>query len=355
MLPKIARMFLSIFDIHIRPTLMVQPSELGADLQFLATPVGYRSMREKKVPVLSAGFRIFPVDTSAEYPGFWKGYANSVGLVEPADCRDWLIPLRCRPMTIAPEFHIPGMAAPLRSYITVWLWPFGWSSQIELRIAGPMDFNQVESITSALYSKSAKPFTTAGAGASLSDIFKVVAARVNADTVAQGANSYTLPFVPRRMVVGLIGKQGEAFERFNAVLEGTSAVQRWSDSDRSRIVSLLGPSVGLTQVNEVKPSGSPYSTVDLGDTQTAVLHDQLGALLMLRHPNDTQWKRDGQLRLLGNIRASFMAWAALNGLINKVRRDPANDSLIQAAKDARRLSFYYPNSVFRQHVHEPPM
>ena len=343
-MPQMARMVASVFDLHTWSKPLVNPADLGPDFQFMATPADYRAMRVVATPKQSATFRLFPMYSKGAQHTFWRRFVNALDLTPAsADHRDWLVPVRCRPKTLAPNFILASLPSPVRAHVTVWLWPFGWSTQIEMRFNHHPNLDQAEQIALAL-TGSATTFELGGKVLSTSGLFAALAKAIVGDVAATGSDPEDVTRVQRRMVLGLIGEQGEPFDRFDAP-------PRRSGAERARIASLLGRTVDMIEVNDVGKPGGRYLFNGLGGPEFALSHEQLGVVAMLRHPLDSGRRRSKQFCLLGNIRASLLAWAALGGAATGVRPTPQMEPLIEAARSARtNLIDSCRNRVFQEYV-----
>jgi hypothetical protein len=338
---RIARLVASVFDLHTWSKPLAD-ADLGPDFRFMATPAEHRAMRVAGASRESANFRVFPIYSKASRNTFWRRYVNALDLArEAADDRDWLIPLRARPKSLAPTLTVPGLAAPVKVYVTVWLWPFGWSSQLEMRVGRHGGLDEVETITSAL-TGAATPFALAGKALSTSGLFAAVARAVVGDVVSPDADPQDVLRVQRRAVFGLVAEQGQIVEPFDPP-------SRRSDLERARIASLLGRTVDVVEVNQIGQPGSAYRLTPLGRPEFALTHNQLGAVVMLRHPLDSGplHTRSRQFCLLGNIRASLLAWAALSA-VGTVGRNTPLAQAAAGARDALRDSCH--NRVFQDYV-----
>lgn len=355
MLPTAARLVVSAFDLHLWPTPLMQSAAYSPALQFLATPDAYRTMRGQAGFQLSNGFRLFLVDADSADHHFWRRYAKAANIPPaptPGAACEWLMPLRCRPISFEPAFQIDGVG-PVRAHVTVWLWPFGWSSQVEFRLSGPLAFDTCQKVVAAISTSATKPFALNGQARSLPELFAQIGDRVCEDVAAPASNPLSVLQVSRRLVVGFVAEKGQEFRRFTQQAAPSDASpKRWSDSERAKIVSLLtGRDMPVQDVNKLDQPGTPYRHAQLGRGNYALTHPQSGALLMLRHHGEpgSPWRRTAQLCLIGNARASLISWAALGGLTGGSSTSPDHQSLITAGEHtARRLKSYYGNPVFQQ-------
>ena len=346
-MPRMARFVASMFDLHTWSKPLIHAADLRPDFQFMATPAVYRSVRVAAAPKGSPGFWLLPVYNDVAKHTFWRRFRNALDLAPgAADHRDWLAPMRCRPKAIAPNFTSASLPSPVRAHVTVWLWPFGWSTQIEIRFNQHLDLGEVEPIASAL-TGSGPAFTLDGKALSTSALFGTLAKAIVGDVAAAGSDPEDVVRVQRRVVMGLIAERGQPFGRFDAA-------PRLSGAERARIVSLLGRTVDIVEVNEVGEPGGRYRFVGLGGPEFAISHEQLGVVVMLRHPLDSGRRRSKQYCLMGNVRASLLAWAALGGVGAGVRPTPEMEPMIQAAGATRaNLADAYRNRVFQEYVRIP--
>ncbi|WP_293676571.1 hypothetical protein [uncultured Phenylobacterium sp.] len=354
MLPDAGRLIISAFDTHLWPTPLLQVSDLSPDLAFLASPAEYRAMRQGAGPKDGAALRLFPLAGDQVHEHFWWRYVQALKLATAGSPgpREWLAPLRCRPKALPATFRLAGHPA-VKAHLTIWLWPFGWSSQVEVRLGGPIAFAQVRQATAALSGGGGQPFEINGQPLSLVDLFAAMAKAVKADVPAAGSQSIDVLRVPRRLVIGFVAAQGQAYKGFEASpppLQPPLIPDRWSDSQRAQIASVLaGKPLALADINAIDLGTSPFSVIRLGRGDYALAHPQHGALLMMRHPRDSNWNRGSQFCLVNNVRASLIAWAALSGLAAGTPATPDHKALMTAGKAAAgRLRGYYNNPVFQR-------
>jgi hypothetical protein len=352
MLPDASRLLVSAFDLHVWRDPLVTAAKLGPGFQALADPAGYRKLREQAdgKATDTKNFRVFLVPAKSDTHHFWRRYQAAVdgSAAAAGDVRELLVPLRCRPRAAAPTFTAPGLPDAV-AYQTVWVWPFAWASQVEVRFAGqpPLTFDQVEQAVAALKTRDATPFRDGGEPLSLIDLFRRLGDLAREDVAAVGAQPDVM-YVPRRMVVGVTAAKDAEFRRFAAQPAADDpSPGRLIDDARARVVSLMSrKKLGLGEVNAIDKRMGDYGLASLGRGQFALAHPQEGAVLMLRHHGDCAWSRGGQLCLQGNVRTSLIMWAALAGLTG-ARQDVQNPPLVEAGREAAGLlRAYYRNPVF---------
>ena len=352
MLPKAARLIVSALDLHAWPTPLLSAPAYAAALTFMGDPATYRAFRAAGVSALTPGFRLFPTAHANADQHFWWRFGHAAALAQapaPATQSEWLMPLRARPTNLAADFDLAGLPR-ARAHVTVWLWPFGWASQVEMRFTGPLDAGQAAQITAALANGGMKPFKLGGQTLSLVQLFQKVGDAVEADLLAAGAKPVAQLRVPRRMVVGYVCAPGEPFRRFAAEpWPGDASPLRWSDKDRAALVSILAARpVAMSEVNQVGAPGQPYGVVSVKRGNIALTHPQHGALLMLRHATDCGWSRTPQFCLMANVRASLLTWAALGALAASPGVGANHAALVAAGEQAAKaLRANYSNPVFQ--------
>lgn len=363
MLPEVSRMSVSAFDTHLWLAPLCDPALVRPEVRDLADRDALRARRLSGAAWASPRFRLFTLtrELAQTKNNFWKVFAAAAGASAqppaPADIGEWLLPVRCRPIALAPAFERPGAAA-ARAYVTVWLWPFGWSTQIDFRLGGRMSLADCRTVVGTLSAGGSRPFRLGAETLSLSELFQRVGGQISGDVVAPGAATPILTQINRRLAVTLTAAPGQALQRFFAAPNADPPVRpRWTDLERGEIASVLaGQPFGSLQAANAATGGGPFKPLSLPNrrcpeqSNLAIAHTELGVLMLLRHPPDIGWSRDGQRCLASNVRASWLAQLALTGLVRKVRGAAGSPAaaLVQAATGALAgLKSYYSNPVFQ--------
>ena len=209
-----------------------------------------------------------------------------------------------------------------------------------------MPFAEVKAIQTAVASRSAPALTLGDRAMTVTDLFKDLRAKIHADVTA--AKPMEKLRVPQRTVTGFIAAPGEPFDQF-VTFPGMAAARQWPDVDRAEIGSLLvGRPMSVAEGNRFGAPGDDFQVVSLRRSNYALTHPQHGALLMMQHARDSAWRRGAQHCLIGNVRASLLAWAALSSLSDVGALADLNPFVAPATTARTLLRYSYENPIFKQ-------
>jgi len=283
--PPVERLVVSLFDLHLWTKPLVDLQLLNPMVAFLADPAEYNNLRGATRKIELANLCLFPLNIELSYNKFWERYALAAGLhanagagSSTADVSPWLLPLRGRPKLLDLSFQSSKPKLTAKAYATIWLWPFGWSSQIEFGIRAPLTFNEISAISAGLRGKRPAPFVLGGKPKDLSEIFKTLAQMVVGDIGKPGKVLADSLILPKHLVLTLVPPKEIPPRRYG---NSPSDLAPWSDADRARLHgALLGRQVTLPElIGWEKNSVFMLTKFDAGNF--ALTHFDNGSLLML--------------------------------------------------------------------------
>jgi hypothetical protein len=232
-MPKpISQLTVFAFDVHIAVSLLAIPGALTPAAQFLADP---KLLVAAQPPDLSH-FRISSLADELQTNHFWQAVASALKFAA-RDAPELPLPVRCVPKSFDVSLKLPeGMTPrvnPPKVRATVWLWPFGWSSLIEFSLLAPLDFGDLRAITETL--RRGMPFTLASepqSPMSLSDLFKLLSAKVQQDIAVPGKAILPPPAVKRHIVLAALPADPLSYSL-------APGLKRWGDAYRAEMHSVL--------------------------------------------------------------------------------------------------------------------
>jgi hypothetical protein len=159
-----------LFDFHLSLPPLLDPSLLNPSFAFVADRAEYTDQLLKGSPVESTGWTLRSLRRELRRNHFWKSY-NSILVpgCPPASPRPWdlQVPFRAVPKGLDLGYS-PKPEARLRAGLFVF--PCGWSSNLELTLPGPRTFEDVRDIVQELLKGT--PFLLTGKASSLSQVFR---------------------------------------------------------------------------------------------------------------------------------------------------------------------------------------
>jgi hypothetical protein len=123
-------MHVTVFDLHLWKRCQVEAADVTSALQDLVEGASRASFSASGKMRDIGQLRVFSVGHASDRSRFWRKYANIVS-GEPVDTGGCLLPVRCRPKSFRLTFAaLPTLT--VNAFATIWLWPFGWASSLEL-------------------------------------------------------------------------------------------------------------------------------------------------------------------------------------------------------------------------------
>jgi hypothetical protein len=239
----------------------------------------------------------------------------------------FLLSPRHRDVTYRPPR--PDLSQGCEPYVL--LWPFGWSSNLEISVRGPLSLDEVRALVGEV--RAGSPFRVAGAEATLSEVFRHLSQAVQSDLHSQALRAPLA--VPRRLVVATLWEGG-------VPPDDAGAGDPWSR--------------GIL----FEPAGDerekPFFGTRFRGTEFALTYPHLGLLLALsagekRTPRSLRCMASNLHDLLVMVFALLHLYRARPGTLG---RSPKVDELTAAARELLlALPDTYRNPVCRQLIGSP--
>lgn len=352
-IPASAHVAVTAFDVHLWSRAF-DPAQFNSRVHFLWSASDYPKMRSGGQKVDLGNLILFPLhdEIAVERNAFWWSYQVALDKLAPGpatplgDARAFLWPLRCRPKGLDIVFARSSANRPPKVRVTIWLWPFGWSSTIHFQFAAPFSLDDLQDLAINLRTRSPGPFTLDGKSLSLSEMFKLIAERLRRDIGTAGNVPADAPHLGRHLVTAVQLPRG---------LRAPATFDRWPAADQLRFLGALrGRKVALGELR-ADGKGKKYLTTPLGPGNVALSDFTEGTMLVLRHWKDGRpiATRETNHCLFENARAFSTVHFALHLFIEYAQDRP---ELAPAVANARAilssLSDEYRNPLgrnFRKH------
>ena len=307
-----AHVAVTAFDVHLwsKP---FDAAQFNPQVHFLWSSSDYPKMRSAGQKVDLGNLVLFPLhdEIDVERNTFWWSYKIALDKLAPGpatalgDAREFLWPLRCRPKGLDIVFSRSQATRPPKVRVTIWLWPFGWSSAVHFKFAAPFSLDDLQDLGINLRTRSPGPFTFEGKTLSLSEVFKLIAERVRRDIGTAGNLPADAPHLGRHIVSAV---------QLPRAWQAPPTLDRWPAADQLRLIGALrGRKIAL---GELGPGGNGknYLTTPLGPGNVAITDFIEGTMLLLRHWKDRRpvATRETNHCLFENVRAFSTVHFALH-------------------------------------------
>ena len=334
--PMIERLHASVFDLHLWKSPLIEGHALNSGLAHFADPAASATPRTNAAGVSLPNLWVFSLAHRHDRHRFWGRYAELADSA-PADVKHWLLPLRCRPKTLCLKF-VGGIPQPVATFATIWLWPFGWVSNLEFSVRTPLGLSRIQKVSQALRGKVAEPpFLLDGAVAKLPQVFNHLSQLVQQDVPAGGKGPGADLIVSKRMVLTLVPTKDSPPRRYGA---SPAHVSQWSDADRARLhAALLADDVGIDEILRRERESAFMLTAPLDDgVSFALTYFDEGTLLSLGPLGELgKWRETGRC-FARNVSNVSLAAMALECFIHREdRRSTGKPAVAQLVGAARRL------------------
>ena len=348
MAQPIEQLTVSCFDVHVSFDPLLYPEQLAPAARFLADASDYRKQQSAPQPLELPGFRVFPLRSELDDNHFWRQFASA----RPSfagGVHDFLLPFRCRPKSFDAWAKAPAAASPVRARATIWLWPFAWSSVIEISLRTPLALDELRSVAEAIRSPEPPSFTLAGSARALSDLFKWLSAALRHDITLSGDRSFPPAAITRHVILAALPSRNAPAQNYRAAY----GANRWSDADRARMHSaLLGRTVPLTELIERESQSAFLLSEFSGGSGFGLTDFGRGTFLMLPPAPHFTRRRDRLRCLAANIRHCSLVGLVLAETVRSARRLGDDNQTIGALAKAAaatldKLPSTYPNPFCR--------
>ncbi|HEX8213788.1 MAG TPA: hypothetical protein VF584_26715 [Longimicrobium sp.] len=319
---------LRMFDFHPVLAGLAETAPLSKPLSFLVEPNQYGPAQEQE-GVETEHFLVQPL-TAAELEfgdvhtpnKFWAQYYDRYSLPAKDPRNRWqrLVPLRCVPRSFTAHLVTGDPAVKAQVEATVWLWPFGWSSHLQIIVENPLTLSGLKKLVHTI--DSAKCFDLEGELVPVSGVFRSLSRQVAGDLYGDPGLGNARPWIPRYMVVSM-----DELGSLPQMLDATAKARYFdfTESDRAGLHSaLLGTEIGIDELkkreHEKTFTWTFYPTAGFGITY----FETDRTLLVLHEANEWNGSRAGCLG--GNVALCSMMALSLLGAIRFASRSEFKDN-----------------------------
>lgn len=319
-----ARVVYCIFDVHLWSQPFVA-ADFDPRVHFLWSASAYRQMRGTGARIELANLVLLPLGDELDLRRnhFWPRYqavANNVpgSVTSFGDACDLVWPLRCRPkdLDLTLDGAVWNTNGKVRS--TIWLWPFGWSSMLEIDLPAGDEFDDLLDIGIKLRQKEPAPLLLKGKAVGVSGALGHLAQLVRQDLCTPAAQGKAMESVrlPRYVV---------------CVLELSKGFQLRENIPMADQMSLIGAVRGQELDPSKFLSNRPLFT-RLGFGNFAVTEFDAGTAIVQRHRQDRPGtKLESNHCFYVNTRNFFSIFLTLHRMIAYLTVKSKDDARAAAA------------------------
>jgi hypothetical protein len=319
-----ARVVYCIFDVHLWSQPFVA-ADFDPRVRFLWSSSGYRQMRSRGAKIELANLVLLPLSDEFDLRRnhFWPRYqaaANNISgsVTSFGDACDLVWPLRCRPKNLDLTLNGAVWNTNRKVRSTIWLWPFGWSSLLEIDLPAGDEFDDLLDIGIKLREKDPAPLLLKGMAVGVSSALAHLAELVRPDLCTPAAQGKAMEStrLPRYVVCAL------------ELPKGFQVRRNISMADR---MSLIGAVRGQ-ELNQSKFLSKPPLFTPLGDGNFAVTEFDAGTAIVQRHRQDrTGTKLESNHCFYVNTRNFFSIFLTLHRMIAYLAVKSKDDARAAAA------------------------
>ncbi len=343
------RVDFKLFDFHLTLDPLLDAATLNPVAGFLADPAKYRAQFIAK-PVSAGAFRIRPLKKkSRTHHRFWQYYARGFGQFDP-----WalMVPFLCEPTqykldVTAPRKGIRAFARP-----AVYLFPFGWSTTIEMSLHGKgMTPAELRDFTGSLRTQPDGPFLLDGKPMGLSAVFKKYGEELKKACFKEGTDALDLRRVDRHLVISLSQFDGDILY-YKPRHDGDPQMQVADKAALHEI--LLGQAVSPAAVvaSDGKADGQGrFLFTRFANAGFALTYFDVGTLLFVQNKAKSKTYSEAMGCHSTNVMSSMMVLQSLQSLYDfpEAKSAPAGSLVAQTRSNARQrivaLPTRYKNAV----------
>ncbi|MBW7968332.1 hypothetical protein [Bradyrhizobium sp. BR 10289] len=303
-----ARVVYCVFDVHLWSQPFIA-TDFDPRVHFLLSSAGYRQMRVGGAKIELANLVLFPLrdELDLRRNHFWPRYQTAADNVPGSipgfgDACDFMWPLRCRPKNFDVALNGAEWNAGGKARSTIWLWPFGWSSLLELEFSAGDQFDDLLEAGIRLRQKDPAPLLLNGKAAAVSTALAHLSQLVRQDLCTPAAQGRAMESIrlPRYVVCALELPKGFRVGR---------------DIDMAERKALIGAVRGQQLDGTKFLSNQPLFT-PLGDGNFAVTDLDAGTVIVQRYWQDRgDTKRESNHCFYVNSRNFFSIFLTLRRLI----------------------------------------
>lgn len=304
-----------LFDLHLSPAPLADPSLLKQELSFLVEPRKYQKRQEMKGFFEIEGFRVRPLRSELEWNYFWCSYYNGVWLPKFKKNLRWYhhLPFLCFPISSSlsislEEYELETVVKPV-----VLLWSFGWSTTLQFTVRADLSFDQMQKLMAAIQHRSPAPFRIDSTELVLSGVFKWLADKVcKALYLDSHPTGHSLK-IARNKVLAIIQQS-----------ETPRPYAKMDDIEKQHLHgALLGKKVSLRQYTELRDKrdkNDGFLITPLKGIDFAFTHFEEGTLLSLADAYASGRETPRALRcLVANITSCSQTTLALAHFIREAK------------------------------------
>jgi hypothetical protein len=296
------------FDFHLALKPLVVDNVLQPAVRWLVDPESYRKQYGSKVALETGGFRLRPLSVKTRaYHHFWKYYTAVWDKAQP-DPWELQLPFVLEPKNAEIEVVVPaGIQVAIRP--TVYLFPFGWSTSLEMSLQGSMTVAQLVNRIGELRSSASQPYKLNNTQMHLAGLFGSLADQVRKDLFSGGGPQDVLS-VPRHLLVSLASVKVQPGTTPRPYRPAAGNPQM-ADYDRAGMQSiLLGRTIGLPELAELE-NGKKFLVTAFQELGFALTYFDQGSLLFLQDQAMHKERRNALRCLASNLRHCTMMIMAL--------------------------------------------
>ncbi len=342
------------FDLHFTPAPLRAPALFQPAVSFLGVPAEYEKRFGQVWQVDTSRFSLRPMVAGLQWSHFWKGLRTLCDLEGTNEkFAHYHIPIEglVRDAEIVAKLPAPFGASKVRARLLVW--PYGWSTRLEVSLTGPAGLPELVKASQALRQDSIFSLTISGkpvlSAAPLSTVLRDITTWMQKDLFT-GTVPDQRP-ISRHTVIGL-SNFNEPAEPFSYNLDIDPQQPQLPTADRARLHSmLLGREVPLAEVLQ-REKAKAFLLTPLKKRGFALTDFDQGSLLVLQVASPRAGKGDTVARCLWRNTAAMLT--TTNALLSVDRgvRTKAGDWLDQSAdwgvRILSKLPDYYDNMVCRR-------
>lgn len=329
------RVDIRIFDFHLSLVPILEADSVKPAVAFLTDPAKYNQQYGAK-PLTAGAFRIRPLKKQDRtYHRFWQYYARSFSKFDPWSL---VVPFLCEPVKFRLDISSPEKQIRAFTKPAVYLFPFGWSTTIEVSLHGKdMDAGTLRDFMGSLRTRSDGPFLIDGKPASLSAVFKTYGDAIKDACLTEGSAALDLRRVDRHFVVSLSQFDGE-IRYYKPRHQGDPPMQAADKAALHEI--LLGEVVSPAEVVALDANADGKGRclyTRFANAGFALTYFDVGTLLFVQNKAANRAQSDAMGCLTTNVMASMMLIQGLQSFYDFPETQEAKpDSLMAKTRDLAR-------------------
>lgn len=326
------------FDLHVTVNPLADSNVVQGNYSFLVNPDQYRVQYESGKILETPNFLIRPLTWRSHHKrhDFWAPYL-SMWPAAKIDYWGLQIPFSLKPKAARIEFNTAGKSFQVSVLPMIFLWSFGWSTNLNIYVRGEITPSELQQLVSTIRSieKTVTPFSMGGNQYNLSGLFQYFSNVIRTEVyAADGSLSESNP-VKRYLVTSLAQYTGP----LDVYSRDADAV-RMPDGDRLMLYSILeGRAITLDDLekieqNQVKYLVTRHNPPDFFEPDLTITRFDFGTLMFIQRlalgeAHDAAFLRKTRKRLrclASNIRLYLMVSMALLNFIHEAEASFGDES-----------------------------